>query len=365
MTIRTALFGFGWSGRQIWLPRLQAAADYQVVTAVDPDPGRRAEFTALTGRPAVASLDEFDPGRADLAIVAVPNHLHARVACDLLRRGVATYVEKPVCLSVAEAEALAVAEQCGGAPLLAGSAARHRADIAELRALVPHLGELRTVDLSWLRAGGIPRAGGWFTNRELAGGGVLVDLGWHLLDVLEHIIGAVDLCQVTAMTSHDYVNEPAMGAAWRADTSPAGIAIDVEDTVRSFLVTDGGVGVGLSASWASAAVTHDTTSIRVAGTAGTATLRCTFGFSPDRVQRPGITVARGRQVQELTVPTEPVGAEYDRLLDEIRDRIADPLAVGTAIAGLRRAVRTITAIYAAAGETVQQPSGIPVEVIAG
>ncbi|MBH0781007.1 Gfo/Idh/MocA family protein [Nocardia bovistercoris] len=352
MTIRTALIGFGWSSQHIWLPRLQAAADYEVVAAVDPHPGRRSRFTATTGRPAIPSLEEFDPDRVDFAIVALPNYLHARVGCGLLERGVATFIEKPVCLSTTEADFLAAAENCGGVSLLAGSAARHRADIAEFRALLPQLGELRTVDLSWLRASGVPGGGGWFTNRGLAGGGVLIDLGWHLLDVFEDIAGPATFRQVTAMTSHDHVNTPSKGTTWRGGQESLGaVAVaDVEDTVRAFMVTDSGVGVGLVASWASAAVTHDSTSIRVTGSAGTATLRCTFGFSPNRERRPGITVVSDRRIQEIVVPTEPPGTEYDRLLDEIRDRLADPRARGTAIRGARRIIDTIEAIYAAAGE---------------
>ncbi|MFX0579447.1 Gfo/Idh/MocA family protein [Nocardia nepalensis] len=350
MTIRTALIGFGWSSQHIWLPRLQAASDYEVVAAVDPDPDRRARFTVATGRPATLSLEEFDPDLADLAIVALPNYLHAPVGRTLLERGIATFIEKPVCVSTAEADALAAAERCGGAPLLAGSAARHRADIAELRALLPQLGELRTVDLSWMRANGIPGAGGWFTNRELSGGGVLVDLGWHLLDVLEDITGPATFRQVTAMTSYDHVNTPSKSTTWRADPESIGMVADVEDTVRAFMVTDSGIGVGLAASWASAAVTHDSTSIRVTGSAGTATLRCTFGFSPNREQRPGITLVSDRRIREIAVPRELPGTEYDRLLDEIRDRLTDPLALGTAIRGARRIVGTIEAIYAAAGE---------------
>ncbi|TKA02934.1 Gfo/Idh/MocA family protein [Actinacidiphila oryziradicis] len=351
MTIRTALIGFGWSGQQIWLPRLLAAPEYEVVTALDPDPGNRARFTAVTGRPATVGLENLDTEGVDLAIVALPNHLHARIGCELLDRGVATFIEKPVCISTAEADALAAAEQRGGTPLLAGSAARHRGDIEQLRALLPELGAIRGVDLSWLRAGGIPRAGGWFTNRALAGGGVLVDLGWHLLDVLGDLVGPVTFRQVTAITSSDNLRDPAMRANWRADAAGEESVADVEDTARAFLATDDGIGVGLSASWATTEVTHDLTSIRVAGSEGTATLRCTFGFSPNREQEPGITVVRDRRVRRIPVPAETLGIEYDRLLGEIGGSLTGAPVLGAAIGKARAIVGTIEAIYASAGET--------------
>jgi oxidoreductase len=347
MTTRTVLVGLGWSGREIWLPRLLARDGYEVVAAVDPDPVQRKTFTAATGRPAFVSVDTLDARSADLAVVAVPNHAHAPVARDLLLRGLATFVEKPVCLTTEEADALAEAEQRGGAPLLAGSAALYRADIMELMRLVPALGPVRHIDLAWIRARGIPQAKGWFTNRALAGGGVLVDLGWHLLDVLEAVAGPVTFGHVAAATTDDHVNDRQWAAAWRHDHPIPHTTADVEDTVRGFLVADG-LSVGLRASWASHTATRDVTSIQVEGTAGTASLHCTFGFSPHREPQPRILHISDGRAREVPVPAEPIGIEYDRQLEDLRHRLADPLSRGQAIAGVRRIVNTIEAVYAAA-----------------
>ena len=352
MTVRTFLVGLGWSGQEIWLPRLLAHDGYDVVAAADPDPARRAAFTAATGRPAFADTRAFDTGQADLAVVAVPNHAHAPVARDLLLRGLATFVEKPVCLSAGEAELLADAERRGGATLLAGSAFRHRADVTELARLVPALGRIRNVDLSWIRARGVPQAKGWFTNRSQAGGGVLFDLGWHLLDVLDAVVGPLTFHQIAAVTTDDHVNEAGWTAAWRRESPVTGVTADVEDTVRAFLVAEGGLSLGLRASWASHSATRDVTTIRVEGTAGTATLCCTFGFSPHRVPRSGITHVRAGEVSEILVPAEPVGAEYDRQLSMLGTLSSAPSSRGRAIEGAHRIVTVIEAIYAAAAKSL-------------
>ncbi|GIG59284.1 oxidoreductase [Longispora fulva] len=347
MRIRTVLIGFGWSGREIWLPRLLARDDYEVVAAVDPDPATREAFTAATDRPAFADIDGLRAGDADLALVAAPNHVHASLGRSLLQRGFATFVEKPVCLTTAEADALADAERDGAGTLLAGSASRYRADVAELVKLVPELGRLRNVELAWERARGVPQSRGWFTNRAQAGGGVLLDLGWHLLDVLEEVVGPVSFDQVAASTSDDHANDPRWAAAWRHDRPAPDVEVDVEDTVRGFLVADTGLSVSVRASWATHSATHDATTIRVDGSEGTATLRTTFGFSPNREPRPRITAVRQGQAREIAVPVEPIGAEYDHQLDDIRHRLSDPSSRGRAIAGVRRIVATIEAIYAA------------------
>ncbi|MGW1163363.1 Gfo/Idh/MocA family protein [Streptomyces sp. NPDC002513] len=346
MTVRTVLVGLGWSGREIWLPRLLAHDDYEVVAAVDPDPARRESFTAATGRPAFADIHALRTEAVDLALVAVPNHAHAPIARSLLLRGCATFVEKPVCLTPAEADSLAEAEQRGGSPLLAGSASRYRADVAELLKLVPELGRLRHVDLAWVRARGVPQPRGWFTNRAQAGGGVLFDLGWHLLDVLEEVVGPVDFGLIAGSVSHDHVNDPNWTASWRQDLPAPAMAADVEDTARGFLVADDGLSVGLHATWAAHSAAYDTTSIRVEGSLGTATLSSTFGFSPNREPRPRITFVSYGEPREIPVPAEPIGIEYDHQLDDIRQRLTDQASLGCAIAGVRRIVTAIEGIYA-------------------
>ncbi|NUS15104.1 MAG: HAD-IA family hydrolase [Streptomyces sp.] len=344
--VRVALVGLGWAGRSIWLPRLQEHPGYRVTALVEPDPAARAAVPA--GGPAVlADASGLDPAQVDLAVVAVPNHLHATVAAGLLRRGIPVFLEKPVCLDVTEADLLAAAEQEGGVVLLAGSAARYRADVQALRALAAGLGPIRHIDLAWVRASGVPDAGGWFTSRHLAGGGALLDLGWHLLDTVGPLLGtAPDFVHALGTVSADFVGSGARGAAWRGTRSD-GRGGDVEDTARGFLVTDGGTSVSLRASWASHEAV-DTTRITVEGSAGSATLTCTFGFSPNRRPAPLLTSTRDGTTTQVAVPAEPVGAEYTRQLDVLPGLLADPGLRGAAVAQARRTIGVIERLYASA-----------------
>jgi oxidoreductase len=280
----------------------------------------------------------------DLAVVAVPNHRHAEVAVDLLLAGVPVFLEKPVCLSTAQAEALAAAEISTSATLLAGSAARTRADVLALYGVVASLGEVRHVEASWVRARGVPDAGGWFTQRRLSGGGSLVDLGWHLLDTIAPIVGAGEFPQAIGTVSDDFVRNASWGAAWRHTEAAAPGEGDVEDTARAFLVGDNGVSVALRASWASHQA-RDATVITVEGSAGVATLTCTFGFSPNR--RPGstLTVTRAGETVDVPLVDEPIGTEYRRQLDELPAMLADPDQLGRAIAEARPTIAAIERIY--------------------
>lgn len=348
MSVRVAVVGLGWAGRELWLPRLSGHTDFEVVAVVDPEPAARAAFgEAHGGVPAHPTVDALTPGTVDLAVVAVPNHLHADVAATLLGRGVSVFLEKPVCLTSKEADTLAAAERDGGGMLLAGSAAPHRGDVAALARLLPDLGPVRHVDLAWVRARGVPRAAGWFVRRSQAGGGVLFDLGWHLLDTLASLLGPAGFTQVVGVTSNDFVNAGKWGATWRRDRPTEGADGDVEDTARGFFVRDDGVSVSLRTSWASHEA-RDVSRIRVVGGAATADLRCTFGFSPNRDPHSVLTLTREGTRTPVPVPDEPIGTEYRRQLDGLRAVLADPGNRGRAIDEARTTVRVIEDFYASA-----------------
>jgi oxidoreductase len=354
-TISTAIVGLGWVSRSVWLPRLRSHPRFAVTGLVDPDPAafaaaiRGAGDASSTQAIAASALNELRPELIDLAIVAVPNYQHAATACELLSSGISVFVEKPVCLNTAEADQLAEAERAGGSVLLAGSATRHRTDVQTFLQQMSTIGPIRHVELAWVRARGVPGTGSWFTRRQLAGGGALTDLGWHLLDILALLIGPAGFTQVSGTISADFLRDPPAQADWRgaardAQDTPGLARTDVEDTARAFLVTEHGVSVAMHVSWASHE-TADATVIRVDGSAGSLTLRCTFGFSPHRVN--GSTVIRicdGNQTV-VPVPEEPVGSEYSRQLDEIPALLTQPGHRGAAITRARWIAGVIESVY--------------------
>ncbi|HEX4791554.1 MAG TPA: Gfo/Idh/MocA family oxidoreductase [Actinospica sp.] len=334
--MRAAVLGAGWVSREVWIPLLSAHPRFEVAAVVDEDPA--ALRSAAQNVPAcefVRDYRDVDPRGLDVAIVALPNHMHLPAAQRLLEHGVPVFVEKPVCRTLWEAQCLALAgtPRDRTSPVLvhAWSAARHRADVRALAAVLPGLGRIRTVRLSWIRAGGVPTSKGWFTDRRLAGGGALLDLGWHLLDVGLNLLGWPPPARAAGTLYTDWIGGAEAASDWRghgaeADTGPgpqreAEADTAVEDTARGFLVTRDGVGVWLETSWASHQP-EDVTTIVVEGTEGQATLRCTFGFSPHRVPASSLTVLRRGRAERIPIPADPVGAEYRRQVDELARRLS-------------------------------------------
>ncbi len=352
--LRVAVIGLGWAANHIWLPRLASHPAYELTALVDPDPAARASVSAVAGVPCLADAGELRTRDTDLAVVAVPNHLHAAVASPLLASGIGVFVEKPVCLTEADVTMLRAAEQHGGGVLLAGSAARYRTDVMALTELARTLGPIRHIELAWVRARGIPQKAGWFTDRSLAGGGAFVDLGWHLLDVASALLGSLRVREAVGTVSADFLDDARWRASWRTDltdvaTGPAGG--DVEDTARVFLVTADNVSVALRASWASHQG-YDATNVTVEGAAGMASLECTFGFSPNRVPDPALMLLREGTARRVPFPADPVGSEYGRQLDALPALLADPGTRGQAIADAASAVSVIERLYRTARRPV-------------
>ncbi|MER7487006.1 Gfo/Idh/MocA family oxidoreductase [Streptomyces sp. NPDC126497] len=363
--LRTAVLGAGWVSRTVWVPLLEAHPAFEVTALVDADPAA-ARALVPPGRDVVVGTgpDDLLGLPLDLAVVALPNHLHVPVARTLLGRGVPVFVEKPVCRTAAEARSLAEAAR-SGAGVYAGSAARHRADVQALAALLPSLGDLRALGLDWTRASGIPQRDGWFTDRRLAGGGALLDLGWHLLDVGLDLLGRPGVTAALGAVSGDWLGDTDATADWsprgRDRDTPARTAGDpVEDTARGFLLTDTGVAVSVLARWASHQAV-DSTTLSVEGTKGVAVLRGTFGFSPHRVPRSSLTVLRRGERTEVPLPEEPVGIEYERLVDDLARRLTDPArsttgADGGSLAEIGVLAHCVDRLYAAAGRTGPSPT---------
>jgi oxidoreductase len=347
--VRVALIGLGWAVRELWAPKLAAHPRYTVVAVHDPDPA--AVEWAAEHFPAARVLgdpDDLGPAEVDLAVVATPNHLHAATAVPLLRRGICTFVEKPVCVTSDEATALAAAERSGGARLLAGSAAWYRADVAALRALLPRLGPLRTVELAWVRSSGIPSPGGWFTERRRAGGGALMDLGWHLLTIGMRMLSWPRVDGVTGAMSADFLARAGSAAAWRADPRPgprtAPAALDVEDTAHGVLDLRDGPLVTVCAAWASHAG-RDVTRVVLEGAAGRAELSCTFGLSPNGIDDPALVLHRDGRSELVEVARDERGAEYGRQLDVLPALLTDPGQAGVASAEAARTIDIIERLY--------------------
>jgi len=126
-------------------------------------------------------------GGVDALVIGTPNFLHAPQAIAALKAGVHVMVEKPMAMSVREAENMMEASAKSGAKLMVAHCWRFDKDVNWLKAQSKKLGRIiRTksygVHTHWGPAG-------WFTQKQFAGGGALADMGIHALDTARFLLG--------------------------------------------------------------------------------------------------------------------------------------------------------------------------------
>ena len=126
-------------------------------------------------------------GNVDAVVISTPNYLHAPQTIAALKAGVHVMVEKPMSLHAQEAEHMCEAAEKAGAVLMVAHCWRFDADVLWLKEQSPKLGTIvRTKGIGAHTHWG---PSGWFTQKEFAGGGALVDMGIHALDTARFLLG--------------------------------------------------------------------------------------------------------------------------------------------------------------------------------
>lgn len=247
--IRAGVIGLGWAGETHLQSYLQVSG-VEVVAIADP----RTEHTAALGKKYNIPYTYSDPdeliARDDLDVISVatPNYLHAPLTIAAIKNGKHVLCEKPIARNTAEGEAMVRAAIEHGRVLKIAFNHRRRGDVQTLKRLVDEgaLGHIYHGKATWMRRSGIPGMGGWFTTKEMAGGGPLIDLGVHVLDMALYLMGEPKVVSVTAAT---YAELGPRGRGSRGDTIDS-TKYEVEDLGTAFIRLENGVTLLLEASWA-------------------------------------------------------------------------------------------------------------------
>jgi len=195
--IRTGLIGFGTAGRTFHAPFLSVDEDYALRLIVTADPDRRTEAGRLEPQAEVVGTTAQLFARAaelDLVVIASPPASHVPLAHQALDHGLAVVVDKPLCVAAADGAALVERARSLGHPLTVFQNRRWDADFRTLRALLERneLGEVWRFEsrFEWWKP---QEPKQWKAQADVAsGGGILYDLGTHLIDQAVQLFGSVD-----------------------------------------------------------------------------------------------------------------------------------------------------------------------------
>ncbi len=246
--LRIGIVGVGWPGQR-HIEGYQKHPDAQIVALSDVNIEAaeqvKAQYNVDGARISGDYRDLLSDDDIDAVSICTPNFLHAPMAIDALDAGKHVLLEKPLAHTLADGERLAakVAERPNQAFMIAFNN-RYRPDSAVLKQEIEGgtLGRIYYAKTGWLRGAAEFTLRGWFTQRERSGGGPLIDLGVHMLDLTLWFMGNPRPVSVSGSVYSEF------NQFLREHT---GTDVDVEDLATAFIKLDNGATVVLDVSWLS------------------------------------------------------------------------------------------------------------------
>ena len=196
MVIRVGIVGLGHQGQLNMLNAMRIDG-VEVVAAADKDKRCRASAERFK----VKTYDDYtkliDSEPLDAVIVSLPNFLKKDGVFYAAEKGIDIFLDKPVSRNVAEAQAIIQKVQSSGVRMMVGVNYRYFPCVQRLKAKLDsgELGDTVIATSELILNGQISHAVvpvpvlEWWLNKELAGGGALLDLGYHLVDLLSWMLG--------------------------------------------------------------------------------------------------------------------------------------------------------------------------------
>jgi predicted dehydrogenase len=209
----------------------------QVAAVADPSRQCLEEAARVApGAELVHSLDELLLADLSGLLIATPSALHAEQAVAALERGMAVFCQKPLARTASEARRVVDAARAADRLLCVDLSYRFTVGMQRIRELVSagELGEIYAVDAVFHNAYGPDKA--WCRDPELSGGGCVIDLGTHLVDLALWVLG---FPRVGATTSRLFARGSPLSPGDRA----------VEDYAEARLDLESGATVRMACSW--------------------------------------------------------------------------------------------------------------------
>ena len=184
----------------------------------------------------------------DAVSVCVPNALHASIAVACLSAGLHVLCEKPLATNAADAQQIADAARDNNRACMVGQLLRFRDDVQQLKKRAPEIGAPYYARAVARRARGIPKWGSWFTQKQMAGGGPLIDTGVHIIDLAWWLADCPRPISASATTYGELgARKIGLGAGGVGDLDGK---FDVEDLAAGLIRFEGGFSIHFESSWA-------------------------------------------------------------------------------------------------------------------
>lgn len=221
-----------------------------VVAVVNHNVEKAKAFASERGiEGAFSSWDELLSSGIDFDIVSIctPNSTHREIAIKALKAGKHVYSEKPPALNAKETFEMVKEAEKSDKLLVFAFNNRARKGALELKKKIDdgEMGDVNSIQAEWIRRSGIPGFGGWFTNKELSGGGPVIDLV-HMLDLALYMMGYPEAEYVLASNFTTFIDNPEFSRSGKIGNLP----VNVEASSHAMITFKDGRNIFSRASWA-------------------------------------------------------------------------------------------------------------------
>lgn len=251
--MKVATIGAGSIANYAHLPGYQRLAGVEVAAICDID---ETKLKAMAAKYNVAKTytdyRKMLKSGLDAVSICLPNYLHAPATIAALEAGCHVLCEKPMAMTAVEAEKMVDAAKASGKVLMMSFNNRYRTDTLALKKRIEagNLGDIYFAKAGWERRRGIPGWGSWFTRKEQSGGGSLIDIGVHALDLTLWLMGMPEPVAVSGATYAKFGMTPGYGSGGWGTPDEKGF-FDVDDLASAMIRFANGATMFLQSSWAS------------------------------------------------------------------------------------------------------------------
>lgn len=259
--LRAGVIGLGMGKAHI--RGYQSHPDAEVVAIADLNQERLDSVSSEFNIPSCYkdAQDMLEKEQLDIVSIATPNKLHKPLAISAFEAGCHVLCEKPMAMNAEEAREMIAASEKAGKRLMINFSFRFTEQSWALKKQVETgiLGDIYFARSIWHRRRGMPGFGGWFGQKALAGGGPLIDLGVHRLDLALWLMGYPRPSWVMGSTYNPIASKKA---------KESGKPFDVEDLAAAMIKFENGATLELEASWAGNRKERERMKTRLYGTKG-------------------------------------------------------------------------------------------------
>jgi predicted dehydrogenase len=200
----------------------------------------------------------------DAVLITTPNRFHEQYATSALEADLDVLLEKPLAHTVESAERIAAAARDAEGFCMVGFNNRFAEPVQVIKSYQDEgrFGETTHVEANYVRRRGVPGRGSWFTSSEVAGGGALIDIGVHAVDLALYFLDHPEIVEVSGETRSEFGkrDDYTFVHMWGDDSGADGF--DVEDSASAFIRAADGNTVSLEVAWATNRPTNDDFVIR-------------------------------------------------------------------------------------------------------